>query len=390
MNIHEYQAKRLLSRYGCARADFTVISNLTEVDELLNKSPSFPMILKVQVHAGGRGKAGGVRLAKTPQELVDAARDLLGMKIVNAQTGPKGLVAGKVMIAPVVDVKKESYLSLAIDRSRAKIVLMASPYGGMEIEEIAERHPEKLLLLCLPSSLKLRQYQLLRLMKFMGWNGKVAEQGKALIQGLVQAFLDNDALLLEVNPLVETEEGDLVALDAKMSIDDNALFRQKAFLVEQDLSQLAHEEVEAKQYDLSYVALDGQIGCMVNGAGLAMATVDIIHLFGGAAANFLDVGGSATEEKIAAGLRIILSDHKVKAILINIFGGIMNCDTLAKGIIQAAQQEEISIPLILRMEGTAVEAAKERLACSNLKVIVADSLGDAAEKAVIAAQDSRR
>ncbi len=358
MNTHEFQAKEILAKYGVPVPPFGVASSLNEVKDILDKLDLQKAVLKVQVHAGGRGKAGGVKIAKSREEAEKYAADMLGMKIVNQQTGPQGVVAHQLMVAPLLDYKKEYYIGAIIDRPNARSVLIASPEGGMEIEEIAAKTPEKILTIPIPISGKLRQYQLLRVAKFMGWKGEALKQGKALIAALAKAFVETDASLLEINPLVETEKGDLYALDAKLSVDENALFRQPEIGRYYDYTQVSPMEAQAKEFDLAYIALDGDIGCMVNGAGLAMATMDIIHYHGGKPANFLDVGGGASKEKVAEGFKIILSDPKVKAILVNIFGGIMNCGTLAEGIIAAAAEVNLRVPLVVRMEGTNVEEGK--------------------------------
>jgi succinyl-CoA synthetase beta subunit len=316
----------------------------------------------------------------------DFAGQLLGMKIVNNQTGPKGIVANQVLITPLVDVKHEFYLGAVIDRKKAEAMLILSPEGGMDIEEVAEKHPHKILKIPITGSGTIRNYNLLRIVDFMGWSGKLAEQGKTLALAVAKAFVETDASLMEINPLVETAEGDLVVLDAKISVDDNALFRQKQIASFYDSTQLPSAEVEAQIHDLAYIALEGNIGCMVNGAGLAMATMDIIQLAGGKPANFLDVGGGASEEKVAAGFKIILSDPNVKAILVNIFGGIMNCETLAAGIVSAAGQLKVVVPLIVRMEGTNVEQGKKLLEKSGLGITIAANLGEAAKMAVDAAK----
>lgn len=385
MNTHEFQAKEILAKYGIAVPPFAVASSLNQAKELLDKMGLDKAVLKVQVHAGGRGKAGGVKLAKSRQEAEKYAAEMIGMKIVNQQTGPQGVIAHQIMITPILDYKKEYYLGAIIDRPNARSILIASPEGGMDIEEIAAKTPEKILTMPIPLSGKFRQYQLLEIGKFMGWSGETLKEGKALVAGLAKAFIETDASLLEINPLVETHDGHLFALDAKLSVDDNALFRQPEINRYYDFTQVSSSEAQAKEFDLAYIALDGDIGCMVNGAGLAMATMDIIQYHGGRPANFLDVGGGASKEKVAEGFKIILSDPKVKAILVNIFGGIMNCGTLAAGIIAAADQLNVKVPLVVRMEGTNVEEGKRLLAESKLQIVIAKDLTDAAEKIVQAA-----
>lgn len=385
MNTHEFQAKEILAKYGIAVPPFAVASSVNQAKELLDKMGLEKAVLKVQVHAGGRGKAGGVKLAKSRQEAEKYAAEMIGMKIVNQQTGPQGVVAHQIMITPMLDYKKEYYIGAIIDRPNARSILIASPEGGMDIEEIAAKTPEKILTMPIPLSGKFRQYQLLEIGKFMGWSGETLKEGKALVAGLAKAFIETDASLLEINPLVETHDGHLFALDAKLSVDENALFRQPEINRYYDFTQVSPSEAQAKEFDLAYIALDGDIGCMVNGAGLAMATMDIIQYHGGRPANFLDVGGGASKEKVAEGFKIILSDPKVKAILVNIFGGIMNCGTLAAGIIAAADQLQVKVPLVVRMEGTNVEEGKRLLAESKLDIVIAKDLTDAAEKIVQAA-----
>jgi len=382
MDIHEYQAKIILKKYGIPTPDFAVFSTVSECRAIVSNLRLTQAVLKVQVHAGGRGKAGGVKLAKSQLEIFEQAEKLLGMRIINNQTAKDGVVASQVMISPLINYRKEYYLGAVIDREKAEGILIASPEGGMEIEEVAKNHPEKILKWPIRLDGRFRNYELIKIAKFMGWKGAAFEQGKKIIQALGFAFVQTDASLLEINPLVETEDGDLSALDAKLSVDDNALFRQKEISQFYDETQLQPNEAMAKEHDLAYVGLDGEIGCMVNGAGLAMATMDIIHLSGGTPANFLDVGGSATEEKVAEGFKIILADHNVKAILVNIFGGIMNCVTLAAGIISAAGQVGLNVPLVVRMEGTNVELGKKMLSDSGLNITIADNLSDAALKVV--------
>lgn len=382
MNIHEYQAKRILEAYGIPIPEFAVVSSVEELKELLQAKGWQSVVLKVQIHAGGRGKAGGVKFAQGQKEILEAAKELLGKKFVTAQTGPEGLVAYQLIVSPPISIVRESYLGLTIHRERAQTLLIASPVGGMEIETLAQEEPDKVLILPLPFEGFFRSYQLIRLAKFMGWKGKIAEQGIPLIHALVKAFIETDSNLLEINPLVETEEGKLFPLDVKMVIDDNALYRQPTLKPLFDPTQVNANEARAQNIDLAYVALDGDIGCMVNGAGLAMSTMDLIQHFGGRPANFLDIGGGASKEKVAEGFKIILSDPKVKAILVNIFGGIMNCETLAAGIIDVAKEFHIHVPLVVRLEGTNVERGKELLRESGLNIVSANHLTDAAKQVV--------
>lgn len=388
MNIHEYQAKIVLQKYGIPIPEFRIASNLDQVHQAIEEMGLEEAVLKVQVHAGGRGKAGGVKLARNKNEIIKYAQQLIGMRIINNQTGKEGIIAQEILISPLVPFVKEMYIGAVINRQKGEAVLILSPDGGMEIEEIAAKTPDRILTVPIPAHAKFKGYQILKINKFMGWTGALAIQGRKIIEGLAKAFIETDASLLEINPLVETKEGALIALDAKLSIDDNALYRQQEIATFYDPSQLSPYETKAREYDLAYVALEGNIGCMVNGAGLAMATMDIIHFYGGSPANFLDVGGSATKEKIAEGFKILLSDTKIKAILVNIFGGIMNCATLAEGIIAAADELQVNVPLVIRMEGTSVEEGRALLMNSNLNITIANELSEAAKKAVAAAKEA--
>jgi succinyl-CoA synthetase beta subunit len=385
MNTHEYQAKAILAKYGIPIPEFFVLSSTEDIEKAISSLGVDQAVVKVQVHAGGRGKAGGVKLARTPEEIRHACRQLLGMRIVNNQTGPEGVIAHQLLIGPLTEYEKEYYVGAVIDREKGKGVLIVSPEGGMDIEEVAQRHPEKIAKIPLSNCGRIHSYDFIRINKLMGWTGDIAKQGKNLLTGLAKAFVETDASLLEINPLVKTKDGQLLALDAKLSVDDNALYRQPEIAAFYDPTQLPENEVRANKYDLAYVALDGTIGCMVNGAGLAMATMDIISHYGGEPANFLDVGGGATQDKVAEGFKIILADPKVSAILVNIFGGIMNCVTLAAGIIAAASELGVNVPLIVRMEGTNVEQGKKMLQEPGLNITIANDLEDAARKAVAAA-----
>lgn len=382
MNLHEYQAKEIFKKFGIPVPVFRVASTVEEAVEIAHELHLKQAVLKIQVHAGGRGKAGGVKFAKSASEIPEIAGALLGMKMVNQQTGPEGVIARQILIGAPLDIAKEFYLCAIVDRNQAEPMLIASPEGGMDIEEIAHNTPEKILKIPFGFDGTLKPYQLLRLTKFMGWTGPLAEKGALLAQLVARCFLETDASMLEINPLVETPSGDLYALDAKLSIDDNALFRHPDIAAFYDPTQVSPQEALAKQFDLAYIAMHGEIGCMVNGAGLAMATMDIIKLHGSSPANFLDVGGSATKEKVAEGFRIILSDPNVKAVLVNIFGGIMNCAVLAEGVVAAAKELKVTIPIVVRMEGTNVEQGKKIFRESQLKIISADNLEDAAKQAV--------
>jgi succinyl-CoA synthetase beta subunit len=386
MDVHEFQAKATVKKYGVYVPPYAVASSLREVEIAIDEMGLNEAVVKVQVHAGGRGKAGGVKLAKNREEILHYAGQLLGMKIVNNQTGKEGIIAHQVLITPLIKYTKEYYVGIVIDRQKAIPMMIVSAEGGTEIEETAQKSRAALLKVPIALDGKIRGYHLFQLAKFLGWHKDLAEQSRQLFSGLAKAFIDCDASLLEINPLVETEEGLLAALDVKLSIDDNACYRQPAIAAFYDPSQLSKNEAKAKTQDLAYVALEGDIGCMVNGAGLAMATMDIIHHYGGKPANFLDVGGGASEEKISEGFRILVSDPNVKAILVNIFGGIMNCATLASGIVSAAATLHMRAPLIVRMEGTNVEQGKKILADSGLNISIAHSLEEAASSVVEAAK----
>lgn len=380
MNLHEFQAKQILLKYGIPCPPFQVASSLEELEKALQLLGQEKVVLKVQVHAGGRGKAGGVLIVDSHEMALEKGKQLFGMHLINAQTGKEGVFVEKLLISPVAKYLKEYYLGAVIDRKRASAVLIASPEGGMEIEEVAKRSPEAILKLPIPLDGNLRSYHLWEVAKFMGWDGKLRDEGMKLVKQVAKCFIDLDASLLEINPLVSMPDDTLLALDAKLAIDDNALFRHKELSEAFDFKQLSKSEALAREFDLAYVSLEGDIGCMVNGAGLAMATMDIIEHYGGRPANFLDVGGGASVEKIAGAFKIIVSDPKVKVILVNIFGGIMNCETLAKGLISAASNQ--STPIIVRMEGTHVEQGKALLNASSLKIELANSLASAAEMAV--------
>jgi succinyl-CoA synthetase beta subunit len=382
MNTHEYQAKEILKKYHVPVPKFKVAKDLEEVREILAELDLHEAVVKIQVHAGGRGKAGGVKLAKNPEQILQAAKALLGMKMVNNQTGPQGVIAHKVLISETVDIYKEYYLGAIIDREKAQAVLIASPEGGMDIEEVASKYPEKILTLPILLNGCMRNYHLLRLANFMGWKGETAKEGMRCAAGLAKAFMACDGSLMEINPLVETKEGKIWAVDAKLSIDDNALSRHKDFAALYDQTQVSKYEAEASRHNIAYISLQGDIGCMVNGAGLAMATMDTIQFYGGKPANFLDVGGSATKEVVQEGFKIILSDPSVKAILVNIFGGIMDCAVIAEGVIAAVKELSMKVPLVVRLEGTNVANGKRILKESKLAIISADGMDDAAKKAV--------
>lgn len=382
MNTHEYQAKIILKKYGIPIPEFSVVSDMDEVRNAVREMGLEQAVVKAQVHAGGRGKAGGVKIAKSRDEIFQKAEEMLRMKLVTKQTGPEGVIVNQMLLSPLCEIVKEYYIGAIIDRKRGKAALILSPEGGVEIEEVAATNPEKIMTVPIQNDGTLRSYQFIQINKFMGWDGELAKKGKAIIAGLAKAFIESDASLLEINPLVLTPNDQLIALDAKLSVDDNALYRQPTIAGFYDATQIPYNEARADEFGLAYVALDGNIGCMVNGAGLAMATMDIIQYYGGKPANFLDVGGGATQEKVAEGFKIILSDPKVKGILVNIFGGIMNCVTIAAGIISAVSELEVKVPLVVRMEGTNVEQGRKMLETSGLNIIIADGLAQAAQKIV--------
>lgn len=382
MNIHEFQAKELLAQYGLPIPQFGIADSLEQAKAIIDELGLTSGVVKVQVHAGGRGKAGGVKLGKSKNELLEHAKQLLGMKIVNNQTGSDGVIAHKVMISEACEIEKEYYLGAIIDRENAVPILIASPEGGMEIEEVASKTPEKILKLPIRYNGEVKSYELVRLAKFMGWEGQTAKLGMRIAKALAKAFIEKDGSLLEINPLIKTPDGELLLLDTKFSIDDNALFRQQEIAAFYDPTQVSGSEVEANKYDLAYIKLDGNIGCMVNGAGLAMSTMDTINHYGGTPANFLDVGGGADKEKVKAGFTIILSDPNVKAILVNIFGGIMSCKTIAEGVLAAASELDLKVPLVVRLEGTNVEEGKKMIKESTLEIISAEGMADAAQKVV--------
>jgi succinyl-CoA synthetase beta subunit len=384
MNIHEYQAKAVLAKYGVAVPRGKVADTPAEAESIA-KEFGAPVVVKAQIHAGGRGKGGGVKFAKTADEAREYAKAIIGMNLVTHQTGPQGKKVKRVLVEQAGKIKKELYLGMVIDRAVSRVVMMASTEGGMEIETVAARTPEKILKEHVDPAVGLMPYQARKLA--FGLNIPPELTGKAVkfMIGLYNAFADTDCSLAEINPLVLTEDGDVIALDAKMNFDGNGLFRHKDIQALRDFDEEDPTETEASKFDLSYISLDGNIGCMVNGAGLAMATMDMIKMVGGAPANFLDVGGGATAEQVTNAFRLILSDAKVKAILVNIFGGIMRCDIIAEGVVMAAKTLGLKVPLVVRLEGTNVEKGKEILAASKLDIISATDMKDAAQKVVAAA-----
>jgi succinyl-CoA synthetase beta subunit len=382
MNIHEYQAKEILRKHGVAVPDGHVCYNSASARDWAKRIGEGPWVVKAQIHAGGRGKGGGVKLARTPDEVRNLAREMIGMTLVTHQTGPEGKLVKRVLVEKGCNIANELYISLLVDRVTSKVTLMASTEGGMDIEEVAEKTPEKILKEPIDPLVGLLPFQCRKLAFKLGLEGKQIGQAVKLLTGLYEAFVSSDCSLLEINPLVVTAEGDLLAIDAKLNFDDNALFRHRLIRDLRDYDEEDHNEIEASQYDLSYIALNGNIGCLVNGAGLAMATMDIIKHSGGEPANFLDVGGGATIERVTEAFKIILSDDKVEGILVNIFGGIMKCDVIATGVIEAARQVGLEVPLVVRLEGTNVEKGKKMLAESGLNIVAADGMADAAEKIV--------
>jgi succinyl-CoA synthetase beta subunit len=383
MKIHEYQAKEILQRHGVA-VPRGVLASTADEAEAAARQLSGTVVVKAQIHAGGRGKGGGVKLARSPEEARTHAHAMLGMMLRTPQTGPAGQKVRKVWVEEGCRIARELYLGLTLDRELGRMALMASTEGGMDIEEVAARTPERILREWIDPLLGLAGFQARRVAFGLGLSGDAVPAFVRFATGLYQACLATDASLVEVNPLVVTAEGAVLALDAKMNFDDNALYRHKDVAALRDADEEDPKETQAKEFDLSYIALQGNIGCMVNGAGLAMATMDVIQLSGGQPANFLDVGGSADEKKVTAAFKILLADPEVRAVLVNIFGGIMKCDVIANGIVAAARQVELRIPLVVRLEGTNVELGRRILAESGLRITNADDLGDAARKAVAA------
>lgn len=382
MNIHEYQAKEILRNYGVVVPNGYVAYTVDEAVEAAKKLDSSVTVVKAQIHAGGRGKAGGVKVAKSIDEVRTYAEEILGKVLVTPQTGPEGREVKRLYIEEGCDIKKEYYVGIVLDRATSRVVLMASEEGGMEIEEVAAETPEKIFKEVIDPVVGLMPYQARRLAFNINIPEESISKAVKFMMGLYNAYVDKDCSIAEINPLVVTGEGDVLALDAKMNFDDNALFRQKDVLELRDLAEEDEKEIEASKYDLSYIALDGNIGCMVNGAGLAMATMDIIKHYGGEPANFLDVGGGATADKVTEAFKIILSDPNVKGIFVNIFGGIMKCDIIAEGVVQATKEVGLEIPLVVRLEGTNVELGKKILNESGLNITSADSMADGAEKIV--------
>jgi succinyl-CoA synthetase beta subunit len=392
MNIHEYQAKELLQKFDVATTRGRVASTLDQAEQIARELGDVDVVVKAQIHAGGRGKGtftngfkGGVHVRKTPAEVRDVAAMMLGQILVTHQTGPGGRQVNKVLVAESADIAREIYFAVLLDRATAAPVIVASNEGGVEIEAVAAKSPEKIIREPIDPLAGLQPFQTRKLAKQLGFESSQLKSVSKLFEGLYHTFIAYDCSMVEVNPLVVTAKGDVLALDAKFNFDDNALYRHPEIAALRDVAEEDPREVEASKHGLNYIGLDGNIACLVNGAGLAMATMDIIKFYGGEPANFLDVGGGATEEQVTEAFKILIADKKVKAILVNIFGGIMKCDIIAQGIINAAKTVKLSMPLVVRLEGTNVEAGKKLIADSGLAVIAADDLADAAQKAVKAA-----
>ncbi|MEH7336879.1 ADP-forming succinate--CoA ligase subunit beta [Neobacillus drentensis] len=382
MNIHEYQGKEILRKYGVAVPNGKVAFTVEEAVEAAKELGTQVCVVKAQIHAGGRGKAGGVKVAKNLDEVRTYANEILGKTLVTHQTGPEGKEVKRLLIEEGCDIKKEYYVGLVLDRATSRVTLMASEEGGTEIEEVAEKTPEKIFKEEIDPVIGLQPFQARRIAFNINIPKELVNQAVKFMMGLYNAYIEKDCSIAEINPLVVTGDGKVMALDAKLNFDSNALFRQKDVLEYRDLEEEDPKEIEASKYDLSYIALDGNIGCMVNGAGLAMATMDIVKHYGGDPANFLDVGGGATAEKVTEAFKIILSDPNVKGIFVNIFGGIMKCDVIAEGVVEAAKQVGLNIPLVVRLEGTNVDLGKKILAESGLNITAAESMADGAQKIV--------
>lgn len=382
MNIHEYQGKELLRKYGVSVPDGKVAFTVDEAVQAAKELNSNVVVVKAQIHAGGRGKAGGVKIAKNLDEVRTYAGELLGKTLVTHQTGPEGKEVKRLLIEKGCDIKKEYYIGIVLDRATSRVTLMASSEGGMEIEEVAEKTPEKIFKETIDPLIGLAPFQARRIAFNIGIPKELVNQAVKFMTGLYTVFVEKDCSIAEINPLVITGDGKVMALDAKLNFDSNALYRHPDILEYRDLDEEDPKEIEASKYDLSYIKLNGNIGCMVNGAGLAMATMDIIKYYGGEPANFLDVGGGATAEKVTEAFKIILSDNNVKGIFVNIFGGIMKCDVIATGVVEAAKQIGLSVPLVVRLEGTNVDLGKNILHESGLNIVPAESMADGAQKIV--------
>jgi len=388
MNIHEYQAKGLLKEFGAPVLNGGVAYTAQEAEQIAKELGGPVWVVKAQIHAGGRGKGGGVKVVKSIEEVKKIASEMIGMTLVTHQTGPEGKEVKRVYIEDGCAIANELYVSLLVDRATGQVAIMASSEGGMDIEEVAEATPEKIITITIDPASGLSGFHCRKVAFGLGLEGKVAGAAAKVIASLYKTFIAKDAAMLEINPLVVTEGGDIVVLDAKMGFDGNALFRHKDVVELRDPDEEDAMELEAAKHELNYIRLDGNIGCMVNGAGLAMATMDIIKLEGGSPANFLDVGGGATKERVTEAFKIILSDSNVEGILVNIFGGIMRCDVIAEGVVAAAKEVSLSVPLVVRLEGTNVELGKKIMADSGLAIIPADDMGDAAKKVVAAVREA--
>ena len=382
MNLHEYQAKQVFAQFGMPVPNNQMVTSVADVSAALKQLSGDRWVVKAQVHAGGRGKAGGVKLLDSSEDVAKAVGDMLGTQLVTFQTDEKGQPVNNVLIEEISNISRELYLGAVIDRASQRVVIMASTEGGMEIEKVAAETPEKILKVTLDPLTGLQPYQSRELAFGLGLEGDQIKQFSKLLYGFAKMFVEKDFSLVEINPLVVTDEGQLICLDGKINIDDNALYRQKEIFSMRDESQEDERENRAKEWDLNYISLDGDIGCMVNGAGLAMATMDLIKLCGGAPANFLDVGGGATKERVTEAFKIILSDTNVKGILVNIFGGIVRCDLIAEGIIGAVEEVHMSVPVVVRLEGNNAERGSQLLSDSDVNIIAANDLTDAAEKIV--------
>ena len=382
MKIHEYQAKVVLREFGIPVPRGIPAFSVAEADRAAHQLGGPVWVVKAQIHAGGRGKAGGVKVVSSIEAVTREARRILGSPLVTHQTGPKGKVVNRLYIEEGSAIEKEFYLSALVDRASSRVAFLASTEGGMDVEEVARERPEKILTFSIDPATGVMPHHGRRLAQALRLTGSLAKQVEGLLAKLYAAFVDKDMSLLEINPLVVTRSGELICLDAKITFDDNALFRHADIVALRDIAEEDEKEIEASKHDLNYVALDGTIGCMVNGAGLAMATMDIIKLYGESPANFLDVGGSATKDRVAAAFKIITSDPQVKGILVNIFGGIMRCDVIAEGVVAAVKQVGLRVPLVVRLEGTNVDRGKQIIATSNLNVTPANDLDDAAQKIV--------
>ena len=389
MNIHEYQGKEIFRKFGVPTPRGFPAHTVEEAVEAAKKLGGKVWVVKSQIHAGGRGKGGGVKVAKSLDEVRDWAKKMLGMTLVTHQTGPEGRVVRRLLIEEGADIRKEYYLAIVVDRALQRAVMMGSSEGGVNIEEVAEHTPEKIHKVAIDPFTGLKDQDAEQLAHKIGIPSELVPQARDLFKGIYKVFDETDASLAEVNPLITTGDGRVVALDAKLNFDSNALFRHEDVVAMRDLDEEDPAEVEASKFDLNYIQLDGDIGCLVNGAGLAMATMDTIKLYGGAPANFLDVGGGATAEKVTEAFKIMLKNPKLKAILVNIFGGIMKCDVIATGVVQAARQVALKVPLVVRLEGTNVDLGKKILADSGLPIISANNMGDAAEKVVAAAKGKK-